>query len=126
MERTSQFAVRRYTVLIAENEKDLQALLDIIERESLNKGLELTGKKTEVMVISRKANTTCNIYVKGTKLRQRETFRYLGTLITQDGRNGVEISSPKSKTVPNQQQHNAQDETESLSTLYPTDLDVRV
>ena len=34
------------TVLIAENEKDLQALLDITERESLNKGLELNGKKT--------------------------------------------------------------------------------
>ena len=80
-------------VLIAKNEKDLQALLDIIERESLNKGLEHNGKKTEVMVISRKANTTCNINVKGTKLRQRETFGYLGTLITQDCRNGVEISS---------------------------------
>ena len=81
------------TVLIAENEKDLQALLDIIERDSLNKGLELNGKKTEVMVISRKAIATCNINVKGTQLRQRETFRYLGTRITQESRNGVEISS---------------------------------
>ena len=62
------------TVLIAENEKDLQALLHVIEKESLNKGLELNGKKTEVMVISRKAIATCNIYVKGTKMRQRETF----------------------------------------------------
>ena len=83
------------------------------------------------MVISQKANATCYIYVKGTKLRQRETFRYLDMLITQDGRNGVEISPskknfPKAKTVPNQQQHNAPDETESHSTLYPTDLDVRV
>ena len=72
--------------------------------------------------MSRKANAMCNIYVKGTKLRQRETFRYLGTFITQDGRNGVEISSliaqannfPKAKTVPYQQQHNVQDETETL------------
>ena len=81
------------TVLTAENVKDLQALLDIVERISLNKGLERNVKKTEVMVISRKAIATCNINVKGTKLRQRETFRYLGTLITQDGKNGVEISS---------------------------------
>ena len=72
-------------VLIAENEKDLQALLDIIERESLNKGLELHAKKTEVMVISPKANATCYVCIKGTKLRERETFRYLDTLITQDG-----------------------------------------
>ena len=70
------------TVSIAENEKDLQALLIHVERESLNKALELKDKKTEVMVISREANATCNIYVKGTQLRQRETFRYLGTLIT--------------------------------------------
>ena len=63
------------TILIVENEKDLQALLDIEERKSLNKGLELNGKKTEVIVISQKAIATCNIYVKGTKLRQRETFR---------------------------------------------------
>ena len=39
------------TVLIAENEKDLRIL----------KGLELNGKNTEVMVISRKAIATCNI-----------------------------------------------------------------
>ena len=50
----------------------------------MNKALELNGKKTEVMVIRRKANATCNINVKGTKL---------STLITQDGRNGVEIPS---------------------------------
>ena len=81
------------TVLIAENEKDLQNLLDIVERESAKKGLELNGKKTEVMVVSRKSNITCNLYTKGTKLKQRETFKYLGTLITQDGRNGVEVSS---------------------------------
>ena len=55
--------------------------------------MELNGKKTEVMVISQKANATCNIYVKGTKLRQGETFRYLGMLITHDGKNGVEILS---------------------------------
>ena len=47
------------TALIAENEKEMQALLDITERENLNKGLELNGKKTEVVVISRKANATC-------------------------------------------------------------------
>ena len=120
------------TVLITENEKDLQALLDIIERDSLNKGLELNGKKTEVMVISGKANATCSIYIKGTRLRQRETFRYLGTLITQDGRNGVEISSritqvkttfQKLKPFLTQQQHN---ETESPLMLYPADFDVRV
>ena len=62
-------------VLIGENEKDLQALLDIIEREILNKGLELNSKKTKVMVINRKANATCNIYIR--KRHKIETVRNL-------------------------------------------------
>ena len=57
------------TVLIAENEKDLQILLDIIIKESHRKGLELNCKKTEVMVVSRKADTTkCNIFINGMKM----------------------------------------------------------
>ena len=40
------------TVLIAENEKDLQILLDIVVKESHKKDLELNCKKTEVMVVS--------------------------------------------------------------------------
>ena len=82
------------TVLIAESEKDLQNLLEIVEVESRKKGLELNSKKTEVMVISRKTVTPqTNIYAGGTKLKQCDTFKYLGTLITSDGRNIKEISS---------------------------------
>ncbi|GFS15741.1 endonuclease-reverse transcriptase [Elysia marginata] len=41
-------------VLIAENAKDLQHLLDIVREESQKRGLELNSKKTEIMVVSRK------------------------------------------------------------------------
>ncbi|GFO15462.1 hypothetical protein PoB_004196700 [Plakobranchus ocellatus] len=55
------------TVLIAENEKDLQQLLDIVKEESEKKGLELNRKKTQVMVVSRKQELPIiNIYIKGT------------------------------------------------------------
>ena len=81
------------TVLIAENINDLQKLLDIVEKESKKKGLELNSKKTEVMVISRKSHPKCDIYMGETKLKQRESFKYLGTLITQDGRNNTEVKS---------------------------------
>ncbi|GFO45839.1 endonuclease-reverse transcriptase [Plakobranchus ocellatus] len=67
---------------------------NIVEEESRKKGLELNSKKTEVMVVSRKQITPeCNIFIGGTKLKQREQFKYLGTLISSDGRNKVEISS---------------------------------
>ena len=43
------------TALIAENQKDLQNLLNVVNSESRKKGLDLNSKKTEVMVISKKA-----------------------------------------------------------------------
>ncbi|GFS21719.1 endonuclease-reverse transcriptase [Elysia marginata] len=82
------------TVLIAENESDLQKLLDVVYSESQRKGLELSSKKTEVMVISRNANSLpVNVTVNKNKLTQRENFKYLGTLILSDGRSDTEIQA---------------------------------
>ncbi|GFO08467.1 endonuclease-reverse transcriptase [Plakobranchus ocellatus] len=82
------------TVLIAENEKDLQQLLDIVKEESEKKGLELNRKKTEVMVVSRKQELPIiNIYIKGTRLKQKDQFKYLGSWISSDGRNNSEVAS---------------------------------
>ena len=84
------------TILISENEKDLQQLLNIIESKSKEKGLELDSKKTEVMVISRKEEPPLiNITINGIKLRQRDHFKYLGVLVSSDGRNNTEISARK-------------------------------
>ena len=82
------------TVLISENEKDLQQLLNIVESKSKEKGLELNSKKTEDMVISRKEEPPLiNITINGIKLKQRDHFKYLGALVSGDGRNNTEISA---------------------------------
>ena len=82
------------TVLISENEKDLQQLLNIVESKSKEKGLELNSKKTEVMIISRKEEPPLiNITINGIKLKQRDHFKYLGALVSSDGRNNTEISA---------------------------------
>ena len=74
--------------------KDLQQLLNIVESKSKEKGLELNSKKTEVMVISRKEEPPLiNITINGIKLKQRDHFKYLGALISSDGRNNTEISA---------------------------------
>ena len=81
------------TVLISENEKDLE-LLNIVESKSKEKGLELNSKKTEVMVISRKEEPPLiNITINCIKLKQRDHFKYLGALISSDSRNNTEISA---------------------------------
>ena len=52
------------TVLIVETEEDLQELLETVVKESEIKGLTLTNKKTEVMVVSRKNDIpTCKITI---------------------------------------------------------------
>ena len=64
--------------------------------KSKEKGLELNSKRTEVMVISRKEEPPIiNITINGIKLKQRDHFKYLGALVSSDGRNSTEISARK-------------------------------
>ena len=80
------------TALIASSEKELQSLLDIVVAESERKGLYLNVKKTECMVVSKKpVNPTCNLKSKGEKIKQVYRFKYLGYIITSDGRCDTEI-----------------------------------
>ena len=56
-------------------------------------GIEQTGKKTKVMVISR--NSECpqiNIFTNRNKLKRRDQFKYLGTLISSNGYNITEFA----------------------------------
>ena len=55
--------------------------------------MDLNSKKTEVMVISKNTTPECNIFVDGTKLKQKQSFKYLGSLITQDGRSHSEVNT---------------------------------
>ena len=81
------------TALIEENQKDLQNLLNVVKNESRKKGLDLNSKKAEVMVISKKTTPDCNIFVDRTKLKQKQSFKYLGPLITQDGRSHSDVNT---------------------------------
>ena len=83
------------TVLVAEKEEDLQKLLDVVVKESEKKGLDLNIKKNPVtMVITKKATIPgCNIQINDRALKQVEQFKYLGTLITQDGRCETEVKA---------------------------------
>ena len=80
--------------MIIENKEDLKQLLVIIEEESRQTGFELNRKKTEVIMISQ--NNECpqiDIFTIGNKVKQRDQFKYLCTLISSDGCNTTEIAS---------------------------------
>jgi hypothetical protein len=107
------------TILIATNEEDLQTLMDIIVRESSKMGLSLNKKITEVMVTSKnELEIKSRIKVEGTFLKQVTSFKYLGTIITSDGRCNTEIRSRigQAKSVFNQMKKNVCNKHVSLQT----------
>ena len=79
------------TILIAESEKDLQRLLDVVVRENDKRGLSLNYKKTECMVISKKGGIPCSLQINNNQIEQATSVNYLGTTITDDARGEQEI-----------------------------------
>ena len=80
------------TALIADNEQDLQNIVDTIHRQSKEFGLDMNIKKTKTMVISRKAEIPqVNIAVNNNILEQVKQFTYLGLNLYEDGKNSGEV-----------------------------------
>ncbi len=79
------------TVLIAESQAKLQELLDKVVEESETKGLSINCKKTVCMVVSKKGSPRCDLRIGDASIQQAEKFKYLGSVITSDGRCDTEI-----------------------------------
>ena len=80
------------TVLIADNEQDLQNIVDTIHHQSKEFGLDMNVKKTKTMVISRKAEIPrVNITVNKNILEQVKEFTYLGQNLYEGGKNSGEV-----------------------------------
>ena len=76
------------TALLAENEKNLQNIVDMVKLESSKKGLDMNIKKTKNMIISRNSSgKKINIQVDGHLLEQIDRMKYLGTLIAEEIKN---------------------------------------
>ena len=72
----------------------MQRLLDNVEEESKKKRLELNSKKIDIMAIEgNNEYPHINIFINGNRLKQRDQFKCLGSLISSDRRNDTEIKS---------------------------------
>ena len=82
------------TVLLADTEERLQELIDRLDEEGRAIGLKINIGKTEVMgVTKRTEQLRVEAHVNGEAVRQVSSFRYLGSLISEDGRCDAEIKS---------------------------------
>jgi len=80
------------TVLLAEDENTLQEIVDVVKKESEKFGLLMNTKKTKTMVFSKKQETPqISIKIDDKIIEQVDSFQYLGSTVTQDGRCEREI-----------------------------------
>src|SRR6476661_965708 len=72
--------------IVANSEAGLQSLMDSLNTTAKHYGMKINIKKTTAMVVSRNGGERVNITVDGQSVEQVSKFRYLGSLISKDGR----------------------------------------
>jgi len=77
-------------VLLAKEEKVLQDMIDKLIEIGRYYGMEMNVDKTKVMRISRQPSPV-KIMIKQKQLKKVESFKYLGSILTNDGRCTCEI-----------------------------------
>ncbi|KAK3546986.1 hypothetical protein QTP86_007434 [Hemibagrus guttatus] len=77
-------------VLLAPSSLDLQHALGCFAAECEAAGMRVSTSKSEAMVLNRK-KVACTLQVGGEILPQVEKFKYLGVLVTSEGRMDREI-----------------------------------
>ena len=81
------------TVVLAENEEQLQTLMNTLAEESANMGLEINPEKTKTMIFSREhqAQYNTNIAVGGIILQNVQKYTYLGREVNSQADHSKEI-----------------------------------
>src|SRR6218665_1923652 len=84
---------REWLQALKVSEGGLQKLMYGLNRMAKEYDMKMNIKKTKVVKVSRKGEGVINITIDGEILEQVERFRYLGALITSDGRCETEIKT---------------------------------
>lgn len=81
-------------VMIAETPQQLQRMVHRLTTESAKYGMRINASKTKVMQIARKQpSKSLSILVNGTRLKEVQKFKYLGVVVSNDGRDEMEIKT---------------------------------
>ena len=80
------------TVLVAESEKNLQELLDAVQKQCEHFETHINVQKTEVMVFSKKKQPPkIKVSLNGEMLKQVNQFKYLGSIMKSNAKSTVDI-----------------------------------
>src|SRR6476469_10022188 len=72
--------------MVANTEAGLQSLIDSVNITAKHYNMKINIRKTKEMVVSRNGGERVNITVESQSVEQVSKFRYLGSLISEDGR----------------------------------------
>ena len=84
--------------MVAQTEKGLQTIMDALSKTGKEYDMKINVKKTKVMRVcrngsKREGSNSINILIEGQLVEQVNQFRYLGSLISDDGTCTAEIKS---------------------------------
>jgi len=79
--------------MVCNIQKGLQELMNNLNRVTKEYGMKINARNTKVMCTSNKGRTKVSIYIDGQQIEQVREFRYLGSLISDDGYCVKEIAS---------------------------------
>ena len=72
--------------LIAENRRELQQMLDVLDKACTQWGMKISAGKTKVLNIGEPAGDHAAIMLKGQRLEEVDSFSYLGSEVEQMAR----------------------------------------
>ncbi|XKL63252.1 hypothetical protein PGB90_005616 [Kerria lacca] len=76
------------------SEKELEKTLECVDKKLRRRyKMKISKSETKVQVVSRGEHKTLDVRVGGEEIKEVEEFKYLGSLITRDGRSQKEIRS---------------------------------
>jgi hypothetical protein len=72
--------------MVDNTEKGLQSIMDRLNRTAKEYDMKINVKKTKRMVVSKEGGVKISIVVDGQNIEQVTKFKYLGAIISEDGR----------------------------------------
>ena len=79
--------------MVSSSEQGLQKLMNKVNDTAKKFNMKINVKKTKVMVVSREGGGIVNINIDGQKVEQVKNFKYLGSFISDDARNIVDVKT---------------------------------
>src|SRR5206468_7618618 len=76
---------------VAGTEIGLQRLMNKLSDTAKNFGMKINVQKTKTMVVRWDGGGVVNITVDGLRIEQVKSFKYLGSVITEDGRSHSDV-----------------------------------